>query len=158
MSLPGISLQNATGSLTFTNSNLNGSVNFYVNASGANTRGVYIDGATGLLYVAADPTGTMGVATKNYVDNNSAGLNIHDPVLLASTQDLATYTGATVTYNNGTSGVGAKPAKMAVEPVVESGVKTAEDAAEVVAKNPAAKGVIQKMFDGLKNLPSKFIR
>ena len=55
----------------------------------------------------ADPTQDQDAATKYYVDTVAKGLHVHQAANLASTQDLATYTGATVTYNNGTSGVGA---------------------------------------------------
>jgi hypothetical protein len=49
----------------------------------------------------ADPTVNLGLATKQYVDNITTGLNFHAPVVAASTANLG------VTYNNGTSGVGA---------------------------------------------------
>jgi hypothetical protein len=49
----------------------------------------------------ADPTVSLGLATKQYVDNIVTGLNFHAPVVAASTTNLG------VTYNNGTSGVGA---------------------------------------------------
>jgi len=49
----------------------------------------------------ADPTVSLGLATKQYVDNITTGLNFHAPVVAASTTNLG------VTYNNGTSGVGA---------------------------------------------------
>ena len=54
-----------------------------------------------------DPVQNQDAATKYYVDSVAQGLHIHDSANLASTADLATYTGATVTYNNGASGVGA---------------------------------------------------
>jgi len=54
-----------------------------------------------------DPVQNQDAATKYYVDTVAQGLHIHDSANLASTADLATYTGATVTYNNGASGVGA---------------------------------------------------
>jgi hypothetical protein len=54
-----------------------------------------------------DPVSVLGVATKQYVDNTAAGLNVHESVAVATTQDLATETGGTVTYDNGTLGVGA---------------------------------------------------
>jgi hypothetical protein len=49
----------------------------------------------------ADPTVNLGIATKQYVDNIVTGLNFHAPVVAATTTNLG------VTYNNGTSGVGA---------------------------------------------------
>ena len=46
-------------------------------------------------------------ATKQYVDDIAQGLHTHDSCNAATTGTLATSSGGTVTYNNGTSGVGA---------------------------------------------------
>lgn len=55
----------------------------------------------------ADPSAGTDAANKQYVDSVAQGLNIHDPVAAATTDTLAALTGGTVTYNNGSSGVGA---------------------------------------------------
>lgn len=55
----------------------------------------------------ADPSSDQDAATKAYVDSVAQGLNIHDPVKAGTTDTLANITGGTVTYNNGSSGVGA---------------------------------------------------
>jgi hypothetical protein len=55
--------------------------------------------ASGLA--TADPTVSLGLATKQYVDNITTGLNFHAPVQAASVTNLG------VTYDNGASGVGA---------------------------------------------------
>ena len=56
----------------------------------------------GKITVGADPTANLEVATKQYVDNSvAAALHYHDPVRVESPTAL------TVTYNNGTAGVGA---------------------------------------------------
>lgn len=58
--------------------------------------------------VTADPTTALQLATKQYVDGLvSTGLAYHQPVQAATTASLASTTGGTVTYNNGTAGVGA---------------------------------------------------
>jgi hypothetical protein len=54
-----------------------------------------------------DPTDPQDAATKYYVDHIAAGLHVHTPAMAATTDTLAAITGGTVTYNNGTSGVGA---------------------------------------------------
>jgi hypothetical protein len=46
-------------------------------------------------------------ATQSYVQTVAQGLHIHKPVNAATTASLASITGGSVTYNNGTSGVGA---------------------------------------------------
>ena len=46
-------------------------------------------------------------ATKQYVDDVAQGLHTHDSCNAATTGTLATISGGTVTYDNGTSGVGA---------------------------------------------------
>jgi hypothetical protein len=56
----------------------------------------------GKITVGADPTAALEVATKQYVDNSvAAALHFHSPVRVESPIAL------TVTYNNGTAGVGA---------------------------------------------------
>lgn len=64
---------------------------------------------TGLtsVTVTQDPTQALQLATKQYVDAVSQGLNIHASCAAATTATLASITGGTVTYNNGTAGVGA---------------------------------------------------
>jgi len=49
----------------------------------------------------ADPTASLGLVTKQYVDLVTAGVNYHAPVIAASVSNLS------ATYSNGTSGVGA---------------------------------------------------
>jgi hypothetical protein len=55
----------------------------------------------------ATPVNSTDAATKQYVDDVAQGLNIHDSCNAATTGTLATISGGTVTYNNGTAGVGA---------------------------------------------------
>lgn len=55
----------------------------------------------------ADPENATDAANKQYVDSVAQGLNIHDPVAAGTTASLASLTGGTVTYDNGTAGVGA---------------------------------------------------
>ena len=55
----------------------------------------------------ATPTAGSDAATKQYVDDVVQGLNIHDSAYAATANTLANLTGGTITYNNGTAGVGA---------------------------------------------------
>jgi hypothetical protein len=89
-----------------------GSVTSFNTRSGAITLGfndvnAAISGAalTGLASVAvtADPTTALQLVTKQYVDAAVTSLHVHDAVAAATTAALS----GTVTYDNGTSGVGA---------------------------------------------------
>ena len=56
---------------------------------------------TGSLILDADPTDSLGAATKQYVDAAVNNINVHEAVVAATTVPIGS------TYNNGTSGVGA---------------------------------------------------
>ncbi len=55
----------------------------------------------------ASPTTANSAATKQYVDAVAEGLHIHASCNAATPANLATITGGTVTYDNGSDGVGA---------------------------------------------------
>jgi len=57
--------------------------------------------------VTQDPVAALDLATKQYVDAVAEGLHVHASCAAATTGTLASITGGTVTYNNGTAGVGA---------------------------------------------------
>lgn len=57
--------------------------------------------------VTQDPVSALQLATKQYVDAVAEGLHVHAACAAATTGTLASITGGTVTYNNGTAGVGA---------------------------------------------------
>jgi hypothetical protein len=57
--------------------------------------------------VTQDPVSALQLATKQYVDAVAQSLNVHASCNAATTGTLASITGGTVTYNNGSSGVGA---------------------------------------------------
>jgi len=61
----------------------------------------------GRIANVATPTQSGDAATKQYVDDIAQGLHVHAPAVAASTDTLATMSGGTVAYDNGSSGVGA---------------------------------------------------
>lgn len=110
------------GSQTLTNKSISGATNTLTaipNAALDNsavtigTTSVSLGGTTttlgGLTSVAVtqDPTSALQLATKQYVDAVAEGLHVHASCAAATTGTLASITGGTVTYNNGTAGVGA---------------------------------------------------
>jgi hypothetical protein len=111
-----------TATQTLTNKSISGSSNTLTNIANASlTNSAVTIGTTaislgassltlgGLTSVAVtqDPTTALQLATKQYVDAVAEGLHIHASCDAATTGTLASLTGGTVTYNNGTSGVGA---------------------------------------------------
>jgi hypothetical protein len=84
-----------TGALTFTAGGSNTNVNLVPNGTGI------VDVGGKRVGNAADPTQSTDLATKAYVDGLSNGLDVKQSVVAASTTAL------TVTYSNGTGGVGA---------------------------------------------------
>lgn len=105
-----ISIAN-TGAVAGTYGNAARTVTQAVNAQGQITS-IFdqpIDGialTTGSISTA--PTTSNDLVNKSYVDGLVAtGLTYHQPVQAATTGTLASITGGTVTYNNGTAGVGA---------------------------------------------------
>jgi hypothetical protein len=111
-----------TGSQTLTNKSISGSTNTLSNIANASltnssltigTTTISLGGSSatlgGLTSVAVtqDPTSALQLATKQYVDAVAEGLHVHASCAAATTGTLASITGGTVTYNNGTAGVGA---------------------------------------------------
>jgi hypothetical protein len=111
-----------TGTQTLTNKTISGASNTLNNIANASlTNSSVTVGTTaialgassltlgGLTSVAVtqDPTSALQLATKQYVDAVAEGLHIHASCAAATPGTLASITGGTVTYNNGTAGVGA---------------------------------------------------
>ena len=111
-----------TGAQTLTNKTISGATNTLTNIANASLTNSSITVGTtaialgassltlgGLTSVAVtqDPTQALQLATKQYVDAVAEGLHVHAACAAATTGTLASITGGTVTYNNGTAGVGA---------------------------------------------------
>ena len=90
-----------SGNLTLTA----GSADDYVEIRPTGTGQVHVGGFK--IESLGAPTASTDAATKQYVDDVAQGLAIQAPAVAASTGTLATMSGGTVAYDNGTSGVGA---------------------------------------------------
>ncbi len=90
-----------SGNLTLTA----GSSDDYVEIRPTGTGQVHVGGFK--IESLGTPTASTDAATKQYVDDLAQGLAIQAPAIVASTGTLATMSGGTVTYDNGTAGVGA---------------------------------------------------
>ena len=91
---------NINGS-TISSTDTNGNITISPNGTGK------VDVAGSIITGLAEPVNSTDAATKNYVDTVAEGLHVHEAAHCATTASLATLSGGTVTYNNGTSGVGA---------------------------------------------------
>ena len=85
-----------------------------ITATGTNQNITLVPSGTGFVNVSgkivgnlATPVASTDAATKQYVDDVAQGLHVHASCNVATTGTLATISGGTVTYNNGTAGVGA---------------------------------------------------
>jgi hypothetical protein len=111
-----------TGTQTLTNKTISGSSNTLTDIANASltnssvtigTTAIALGGTSltlgGLtsVTVTQDPVSALQLATKQYVDAVAEGLHVHASCAAATTGTLASITGGTVTYNNGTAGVGA---------------------------------------------------
>ena len=97
--------------LTVDNININGST---ISSTDTNGNIVISPNGTGKIDVSgsiitgiAEPVNSSDAATKNYVDTVAEGLHVHEAAHCATTDTLANLSGGTVTYDNGTAGVGA---------------------------------------------------
>lgn len=97
--------------LTVDNLNFNGNTIISTDANGDiilspnGTGKVDISGS--ILTGLSEPVNPTDATTKNYVDTIAQGLHVHEAARVATTDTLATLSGGTVTYANGTLGVGA---------------------------------------------------
>ena len=86
---------------TITSTDTNGDIILSPNGTGK------VDVSGSILTGLNEPVGPTDAATKNYVDTIAEGLHVHEAAAVATTDTLAVLSGGTVTYANGTAGVGA---------------------------------------------------
>jgi hypothetical protein len=94
--------------------------------------------AMGNFYITglAEPVNSTDAATKQYVDDVAQGLNIHDSCAAATPDTLANITGGTITYNNGTAGVGATLVTTGTFNLID-GVNVQTSGTRILVKNEA---------------------
>jgi hypothetical protein len=102
ISIPSSAINTAIPNASLTNS----SVTIGTTGVALGATSLTLGGLTSVA-VTQDPTSALQLATKQYVDAVASNLNIHAACAAATTGTLASITGGTVTYNNGSSGVGA---------------------------------------------------
>jgi hypothetical protein len=90
-----------TSGITITATGTNQNINLTPTGTGTVNVGNFI------ISNVATPVASTDAATKQYVDDVAQGLHTHDSCNAATQTTLASISGGTVTYNNGTSGVGA---------------------------------------------------
>jgi hypothetical protein len=86
---------------TITSTDTNGDIILSPNGTGK------VDVSGSIITGLSEPVNATDAATKNYVDTVAEGLHVHEAAHCATTDTLATLSGGTVTYSNGTLGVGA---------------------------------------------------
>ncbi len=86
---------------TISSTDTNGNIVLDPNGSGV------VDVNTSRISGVSDPVNATDAANKQYVDAVAEGLHVHEQVHAYVSTALATITGNTVTYDNGSSGVGA---------------------------------------------------
>jgi hypothetical protein len=127
--------------LTIDNLNINGNTISSTDSNGDitldpnGTGNIAVSGAR--ITGVAEPIANGDAATKSYVDNIAAGLHIHEAAHCATTDTLAALSGNTVTYANGTLGVGATLTLTAGLAVIDGHTLTNGD--RILVKNEATK-------------------
>ena len=86
---------------TITSTDTNGNIILSPNGTGK------VDVSGSIITGLNEPVDPTDAATKAYVDTVAQGLHVHEAARVATTDTLATLSGGTVTYANGTAGVGA---------------------------------------------------
>jgi hypothetical protein len=107
-----------------------------VTGTGVSSIGGNLDMTSNNIINLATPVNSTDAATKQYVDDVAQGLNVHDAVAAGTPTTLASITSGTITYNNGTSGVGATLTTSSSYTTID-GVNVASVGTRILVKNEA---------------------
>jgi hypothetical protein len=107
-----------------------------VTGTGVSSIAGNLDMTSNTIINLANPTNDQDAATKIYVDNIAQGLHVHAPSLAATPDTLANISSGTITYNNGTSGVGANLVTTGTFNLID-GVNVQTSGTRILVKNEA---------------------
>jgi hypothetical protein len=124
-----LSLTSGSG-ITITATGTNQNINLTPTGTGTVNVGNFI------ISNVLTPVADFDAATKKYVDDVAQGLNIHDSVAAATPDTLANITVGTITYNNGSSGVGANLTTTGTFNLID-GVNVQTSGTRILVKNEA---------------------
>ena len=119
-----------TSGITITATGTNQNINLTPTGTGTVNVGNFI------ISNVQTPVADFDAATKKYVDDVAQGLNIHDSVQAATPTTLASITSGTITYNNGSSGVGANLTTTGSFNLID-GVNVQTSGTRILVKNEA---------------------
>ena len=138
-----ITNQLSAGTLVSNSLTAIGSNSLTLTAGTGNANVVLVPSGTGTVDVSskritnlATPTQASDAATKQYVDDVAQGLHVHASCGAATPNTLAVLSGGTVTYNNGTDGVGATLITTGTYTLID-GVNVASSGFRILVKNEA---------------------
>jgi hypothetical protein len=119
-----------TSSVTITATGSDQNINLTPTGNGTVNVGNFI------ISNVATPVASTDAATKQYVDDVAQGLHTHDSCNAATSTTLATATTGTITYNNGTAGVGANLVTTGSFNLID-GVNVQTSGTRILVKNEA---------------------
>jgi hypothetical protein len=107
-----------------------------VTGTGTSSIAGNLDMTSNTIINLATPTNATDAATKQYVDDVAQGLNVHDSCQAATPDTLANITSGTISYNNGSNGVGAYLSTTGTFNLID-GVNVQTSGTRILVKNEA---------------------